>query len=164
MFDNPRTVETLATFFRLGRAPYMKGTIGTLGAIPLVFVFNLFGLYAYMGLVFIFCLFALSICDAYEMQAQSHDSPEVVIDEVAGFLVAMTWLPYTWQAFVYTFIVFRILDIFKPWPISWFDQKVKGGFGVLVDDIVAGVIVSLIMQFVYTQTDWLGVKWLPTGL
>lgn len=161
MFDNPRTVETLATFFRLGRAPYMKGTIGTLGAIPLIFVFNFFGLYVYMGLVFLFCLFALGVCDAYEMQAQSHDAPEVVIDEVAGFLVAMTWLPYTWQAFVYTFVLFRILDIFKPWPISWFDQKVKGGFGVLVDDIVAGVIVSLVMQFIFTQTDWLGFKWMP---
>lgn len=161
MFNNPRTVETFATFFRLGRVPYMKGTFGTLGAIPLVFVFNFLGLYGYMGLTFLFCLFALFVCDAYELQAQSHDSPEVVIDEVAGFLIAMTWLPYTWQAFVYAFLLFRVLDIFKPWPISALDKGVKGGFGVLVDDLVAGVLVNLIMQFIYLQTDWLGVRWVP---
>ncbi len=161
MFNNPRTVETLATFFRLGRAPYMKGTFGTLGAIPLIFVFNLFGLYGYIALTFLFCIFALLVCDAYELQAQSHDSPEVVIDEVAGFLVCMVWMPYTWQAFLYTFLVFRVLDIFKPWPIGVLDQRLKGGFGVLIDDIAAGVIVNLIMQFVYLKTDWLGVQWMP---
>lgn len=161
MFDNPRVIETFATFFKMGRAPYMKGTVGTLGAIPLVFAFNLFGLYGYMGLVFVFCIFALYICDSYELQAQSHDSPEVVIDEVAGFLVAMTWLPYTWQAFVYTFLLFRVLDIVKPWPISLLNDRVKGGWGVLIDDIVAGVLTNLIMQFIYTQTHWLGEKWVP---
>jgi phosphatidylglycerophosphatase A len=161
MFTNPRTVETLATFFRLGRAPYMKGTVGTLGAIPLIFVFNLFGLYGYMALTFAFCVFALFVCDAYELQAQSHDSSEVVIDEVAGFLICMIWLPYTWQAFLYTFLLFRFVDIFKPWPIGVLDQRLKGGFGVLVDDLAAGVLVNLVMQFVYLKTNWLGEQWMP---
>lgn len=159
MFDNPRVIERFATFFKMGKVPYFKGTFGTLGAIPLVFVFGFFGLYTYTGLVFAFCLFALYICDAYDMQAQSHDSPEVVIDEVAGFLVAMTWLPHTWQAFLYTFLLFRVLDIVKPWPISLLNDRVKGGWGVLLDDVVAGVVTNLVMQFIYTQTDWLGVRW-----
>jgi phosphatidylglycerophosphatase A len=161
MFDNPRVVETLATWFRMGKVPYFKGTFGTLGAIPLVFLFGLFGLYPYVGLVFVFCLFALSVCDAAEMQAQNHDNPEIVIDEVAGFLVAMIGLPYTWQSFLYTFLLFRALDMIKPWPISVLNDRVKGGWGVLVDDLVAGVVANLVIQFIYTQTLWLGVKWTP---
>jgi phosphatidylglycerophosphatase A len=161
MFDNPRVIENFATFFKMGKVPYFKGTFGTLGAIPFIFVFGLFGLYTYVGLVFGFCLFALYICDAYEMQAQNHDSPEVVIDEVAGYMVTMIWLPHTWQSFLYAFLLFRVLDIVKPWPISVLNDRVKGGWGVLVDDIVAGVIANLVMQFIFTQTDWLGVKWIP---
>lgn len=157
--NQSRWTEVLATFFYLGRAPYMKGTIGTLGAIPLVFLFGLAGTYVYVALCFVFCLVAWVVCEAYEFQSQNHDSPEVVIDEVAGYLVAMVWLPYTWQAFVYTFIFFRVLDILKPPPISWVDRSVRGGYGVLMDDVLAGVIVNFVMQFVYTQTDWLGVQY-----
>jgi phosphatidylglycerophosphatase A len=157
---NPKFIEVLATFFKLGRMPYFKGSFGTLGAIPLVFLFNLFGLYTYAALTFGFILFGLYICDTYEIQVQNHDSPEVVIDEVAGFLVSMLWMPMTWQAFVYVFIAFRILDIFKPFPLSYLDKNIRGGFGVMVDDIAAGVIVNLVFQFIYTQTDWLGVQYI----
>lgn len=160
--NNPKTIELLATFFYLGRSPYMKGTVGTLGAIPLVFLFSFLGLYGYMAAVFAMALMGLAVCDAYEVQSYNHDSPEVVIDEVVGFLIAMTWLPLTWQTFVYVFIAFRVLDIFKPPPISWIDEKVRGGYGVMLDDIVAGLVVNLIFQFVYTQTNWLGVQWLPS--
>ena len=156
--------ELLATFFYLGRAPYMKGTVGTLGAIPLIFIFNFigdisgYGLNMYMVLTFAFLVLALVICESYDMMTQNHDAPEVVIDEVAGYLIAMMWLPYTWQAFLYSFIIFRVLDIFKPPPISIIDQKVRGGFGVVLDDALAGVITNFIMQIIYTQTIWLGVQ------
>ena len=157
--NQSRWTEVLATFFYLGKAPYMKGTVGTLGAIPLIFLFNLGGVTIYVALTFAFTLFAWGICEAYEFSSQNHDSPEVVIDEVAGYLVAMVWMPMTWQAFVYTFVAFRVLDILKPPPISWLDKNVRGGFGVLVDDVLAGVIVNFGMQFVYSQTDWLGVQY-----
>lgn len=157
---NHRFLEIMATFFYLGKAPYMKGTVGTLGAIPLILLFNLGGIYIYMGLTFSLALFGWAVCDAYEMQTQNHDSAEVVIDEVVGYLLAMLWMPFTWQAFVYSFLIFRILDILKPPPISWLDQKVRGGFGVMVDDVVAGIITNLILQYMYTQTNWLGVQWI----
>lgn len=152
-------IELLATFFYLGRVPLIPGTIGTLGAIPLVFLFNLGGLIGYTALTFVFCLFAIRISDIYEHTVQDHDTKEVVIDEVAGFLVTMFWMPATWQAFVYGFLLFRILDIFKPFPINLIDRRAQGGFGTVVDDLVAGVIANVILQFVYTQTDWLGVKY-----
>jgi phosphatidylglycerophosphatase A len=93
---------------------------------------------------------------AYESQAGVHDSKEIVIDEVVGFLITMTWLPVTWQSALIGFIVFRFFDILKPPPIRQLDQKVQGGFGVMVDDIVAGIIGSIIMQILYNHTNWLG--------
>jgi phosphatidylglycerophosphatase A len=88
----------------------------------------------------------------------THDSKEIVIDEVVGFLITMTWLPLTWQSLVAGFVVFRFLDIVKPPPIRQLDRKVPGGFGVMVDDVAAGIIGSILLQFVYNHTNWLGVQ------
>lgn len=153
-----RTFEILATFFYLGRAPLMPGTVGTLGAIPLVFAFSLTGLYGYSALTFVFTLLAVRVADKYESMVQDHDSKEVVIDEVVGYLVAMFWLPHTWQSFLFAFIIFRALDIIKPFPINLLDQRASGGFGTVVDDLAAGVVTNVALQFVYTQTNWLGVQ------
>lgn len=156
--NSTRMTEILATFFYLGRAPFMPGTFGTLGAIPLVFIFSLFGIYGYMGATFVLCLFAIRIADNYESMVQDHDPKEIVIDEVVGFLVTMFWLPLTWQSFAIGFVVFRVLDITKPFPIGLIDERTKGGFGTVADDLVAGVIANIGLQFVYTQTNWLGVQ------
>ncbi len=150
--------EILATFFYLGRAPFMPGTWGTLGAIPLIFIFNLFGVYGYMGATFVLCLIAIRVADQYESMVQDHDPKEIVIDEVVGFLITMFWLPLTWQSFAISFVLFRALDILKPFPIGMIDSRVKGGFGTVADDMVAGVIANIALQFVYTQTTWLGVQ------
>jgi phosphatidylglycerophosphatase A len=154
-----RSIEIFATFFYLGRVPLIPGTVGTLGAIPLVYLFTLAGTYGYMALTFVFVLWSINIADKYEAVVQDHDTGDVVIDEVAGFLITMFWMPLNWQAFLYGFILFRLLDIIKPFPISVLDRRAKGGFGTVVDDLVAGVIANIIMQFMYTQTDWLGVRY-----
>ncbi|MCB0350379.1 MAG: phosphatidylglycerophosphatase A [Bdellovibrionales bacterium] len=136
----------------------MPGTVGTLGAIPLVLLFSLTGVYGYIVLTFAFTLYAIRIADQYEQMVQDHDSKEIVIDEVVGFLITMFWLPHTWQAFLIGFILFRALDIIKPYPIGYIDKNATGGFGTVVDDLVAGVIANIALQFVYTQTTWLGVQ------
>jgi phosphatidylglycerophosphatase A len=161
--NSQRFNEMLATFFYLGRAPLMPGTFGTLGAIPLVFIFNLFGTYGYMAATFVLCIFAIWVAEQYEQMVQDHDTKEVVIDEVAGFLVTMFWLPHTWQSFLAGFVLFRFLDIAKPFPINIIDRRAKGGFGTVADDLVAGVIANLVLQFVYTQTPWLGEQWKVVG-
>ena len=158
--NSRRTVEILATFFYLGRAPLMPGTVGTLGAIPLVFLFSLSGIYGYMILTFVMTLWSIRICDQDEQSTQDHDNKEIVIDEVVGFLVTMFWLPHTWQAFAIAFGVFRLLDIIKPFPINIVDQRAQGGFGTVVDDLLAGVIANVILQLIYTQTDWMGVRYI----
>jgi phosphatidylglycerophosphatase A len=155
-----RTVEAFATFFYLGRVPVMPGTVGTLGAIPVVYLFGLAGHYGYMALTFLLVLWSIRMVDQYEQLTQDHDGKEIVIDEVIGFLITMFWLPHTWQGFLAGFLVFRFLDIVKPFPINVIDQKAQGGFGTIVDDVVAGVIANVILQLVYTQTDWLGVQYI----
>ena len=100
--------------------------------------------------------FSIWVSHLYEKQTGLHDSKEVVIDEVVGFLVAMTWLPLTWQAFLAAFILFRIFDIWKPLFIGQLDRKVTGGFGVVMDDVAAGLVTNVILQWVFHRTNWLG--------
>ena len=111
-----------------------------------------------MVIVFIILIAGIYICEAYENKMQKHDSKEIVIDEVVGYLITMTWLPLTWQSAVLGFILFRFFDILKPPPIRQLDQKVKGGVGVMIDDVAAGVIANIIMQLIYAETNWLGVQ------
>ena len=86
------------------------------------------------------------------------DPKEVVIDEVAGFLVAMTWLPLSWSSFLAAFLLFRLFDVWKPLFIGYLDKNVKGGLGIVADDLAAGIVTNIILQVVYQQTDWLGHK------
>lgn len=149
---------SLATFFGVGRLPKGPGTWGTLATIPLAVLLGWWGPLWHMLVVLLLLPLSIVSAEAYEKQASRHDAKEIVIDEVVGYLIAVTWLPFTWQSFAAGFVVFRILDILKPFPISVLDQKVKGGLGVVVDDVAAGLITNVILQVVVTQTMWLGVQ------
>lgn len=128
----------------------MPGTIGTLGAIPLFILFHRFGPMPYMFATFIFIVFSVLISQVYELEiVKAHDTPELVIDEVSGYLVTMVWLPLTWQWIALGFVAFRFFDILKPYPISYIDKNMKGGLGAVADDLLAGVAASLILQYVY---------------
>jgi phosphatidylglycerophosphatase A len=75
---------------------------------------------------------------------------------VVGYVIAMTWLPLTWQSFLAAFVVFRFFDILKPGPIRRIDQRVKGGLGTVLDDVAAGLVSSVILQVLLRETHWLG--------
>jgi phosphatidylglycerophosphatase A len=68
-----------------------------------------------------------------------HDHGGIVWDEFVGFWIAMAALPVTWQSLILGFVLFRLFDILKPWPISWLDRRVSGGFGIMIDDVIAGI-------------------------
>lgn len=68
------------------------------------------------------------------------DPKEVVIDEVAGQGIALLFCPLAWQWFVAAFILFRIFDVLKPWPVGWADKNLHGGVGIMADDVLAGLI------------------------
>ena len=91
----------------------------------------------------------------YERTYQVHDPKEIVIDEVVGYVIAMTWLPLTWQSFLAAFVMFRFFDILKPGPIRRIDQKVKGGLGTVLDDVAAGLISSVLLQVLLREMPWL---------
>ncbi len=150
------TLSLLATWFYIGKIKKAPGTWATLAALPLALVLNLLGPLFYMTSVFLLLLIGIVAADFYEKKSSIHDNSEIVIDEVLGYLITMIWLPSTWQAYVIGFILFRILDIFKPFPIGYLDRKIKGGMGVMMDDIAAGIIANIILQQAYTYTAILG--------
>lgn len=133
----------LATWFGAGYAPFAPGTFGSLFALPIGWAFANESGFAGLALATIgISAIGVWAAEAYMVQAGEHDPGPVVIDEVAGQW--LTILPMaaamTWQAVLIGFILFRLFDIWKPWPISWADANIPGGLGVMVDDIMAGLL------------------------
>jgi phosphatidylglycerophosphatase A len=148
----------LATVFGCGYSKKAPGTMGSLAALPFAALVALAGPYFYMAITILLFPIGLWAAEMYERTQSEHDSQEIVIDEVLGQMIALVWLPLTWQSWLAGFILFRFFDILKPFPISWMDKNIKGGLGVIADDVAAGIAASLILQLVYTHTNWLGAQ------
>jgi len=137
----------IATFLGAGYSPKLPGTVGTAAAIPLFLLIRGLSLLWYLAVV---C--AISLAGVYtssEMEKEwGKDPSRVVIDEVAGFLLALVSRPRKWQIILYAFVIFRALDILKPPPVGTIDKKVEGGLGIMGDDLVAGGITALILGVV----------------
>ncbi|PCH83954.1 MAG: phosphatidylglycerophosphatase A [Piscirickettsiaceae bacterium] len=88
-------------------------------------------------------LLGIWICGKTANDMGVHDHGGIVWDEIAGYLLTMLWVPLTWMNIVLGFVLFRLFDILKPWPINLLDRHVKGGFGIMVDDIIAGLMAAL---------------------
>jgi phosphatidylglycerophosphatase A len=147
-------IDLLATWFYVGKLKPAPGTWGTLATLPLIWLFNQFGPYGYMLSSVLLTAAAIIIAQNYEALHKGHDHAEVVIDEVVGFVVAMTWLPMKWPYILAAFIIFRALDILKPPPIRQIDQRIPGGLGVVADDLVAGIGTNMVLQLVLSS-GWL---------
>jgi phosphatidylglycerophosphatase A len=76
------------------------------------------------------------------------DHPGIVWDEIVGYLITMTAAPAGWTWIVLGFVLFRLFDIWKPWPISWLDRNIKGGLGIMLDDALAGTYACLVLQLI----------------
>ena len=138
------------TWFQSGRIRPASGTWGSLAALPFCWAVK-----EYAGLpgLLIFAALALGIgfiaLKYYLAHADSADPSEVVIDEVLGMALLFTTLPnYNWGLIALGFVVFRVLDSLKPFPIGWCDRHIKGPMGVMIDDLVAGVIAAAILLVV----------------
>ncbi len=145
--------------YGLGDIKSAPGTFGTIGVLPLCLVLSFLPSLLALIFTFLFVLFAIVCAEFYESEMKTHDSKKIVIDEMAGYLVAMVWLPITWPSYILGFTVFRLLDIFKPFPISFIEKRLKGGVGVVMDDVLAGLFTNVFLQILYTQTPLLGQKW-----
>lgn len=140
-------MNKIAAFFALGfgsgLAPKAPGTFGTLAAVPLYWFLQDLPLTTYLLICLVATVFGVWVCDAYSRQLGVHDHPSIVWDEVVGYLITMTFAPAGWQWIVTGFVLFRLFDIWKPWPINLLDKHVSGGFGIMVDDILAGIYAAL---------------------
>src|SRR5690606_36730218 len=146
VFRNP--VHFLAFGLGSGAAPVAPGTFGTLAAIPLYLLLDLLPLSWYLlALVLGFAL-GIWLCERTSRDLGVHDHGGIVWDEFVGFWLTMLAAPSGWQWIVAGFVLFRVFDIWKPFPISWLDRHVKGGLGIMVDDVVAGIYAWLCLQVV----------------
>lgn len=147
-----------ATLFGLGKKFPAPGTVGTIVTLPLAAALMWVGPLWHMAAVILFLPVAILAAEFYEQEGGGHDPKEVIIDEVLGFMVTMVWLPLTWQSLVAGFVCFRLLDIFKPFPISRMDKNIKGGLGTIADDLAAGMVANVALHLALTHTNWLGVQ------
>jgi len=135
-----------ASWFGLGYLPKMPGTWGTLGAIPLWWAMSGLDWPRFLIVTVSFITVAIWISNEAEKIYGKHDVQHIVIDEVAGLLVAGFLVPFAWPEVVTTFLLFRLFDMTKPGPIRWLDRHIGGGVGVVIDDVVAGVAACLVMH------------------
>ncbi len=137
-----------------GLAPVAPGTFGTLAAIPLVW-FLPQSIAAFTLFVLVLFVAGVWFCEYCTNALKVHDHGAIVFDEWVGFFVAMIAVPRTLSTVVIAFILFRLLDILKPWPIRNIDARVHGGFGIMIDDVVAGLMACTILHAL------LNLGWVP---
>ncbi len=149
--QKPDIYSFLATFLGVGYLPKMPGTWGSLAAfgVYLMLPSSLFiipGLYFSIPALLLFSLFAVFVSGKAELKL-GHDAGSIVIDEVCGYFIAVMFLPKMALIGVYAFLFFRVFDIAKPFPVSR-SQKLPGGWGVVTDDLLAGIYANLLTQII----------------
>ncbi len=124
------------------KAPGTWGTLAGLAVMPLLYMLPLS-----LALVFIAVasVFGFWLCGRVADDLGVHDHGGIVWDEMVGIWMTLIFLPNTWQWWVLGFVLFRILDILKPWPISVLDRNVGGGLGIMIDDMLAGLIAGAVL-------------------
>lgn len=138
----------LATWWGVGYVPRAPGTAGTIAAIPFFLLLSLLPLYGYLACVLGIGLAACWAAGEAERIFQEQDSKRIVIDEAVGFFITMTALPPTWPYLIGGFCLFRCFDILKPPPIRLIERKVPGGYGVVLDDVLAGIYAQISLRII----------------
>lgn len=126
--------------FGSGLIPFMPGTMGSLAAIPLILLLIPASNLVFLLITVVSVLVGIYICDKTAKAMRVHDHGSIVWDEVAGMLITFLFVPLTMVNIVLGFLLFRFFDILKPWPISFIDKHIHGGFGIMLDDVIAGLM------------------------
>jgi phosphatidylglycerophosphatase A len=152
-------VKTIFTFlgtgFGVGYTPFLPGTAGTLlGIVIYLFLSRIFTRpFSYVVMLVIFSGFGVWICGKCDHRLGKKDSPTIVIDEIGGFLVTMFALPVSFRFIFLGFILFRAFDILKPFKIEKL-ERLPGGWGIMIDDIAAGVLANLMLHIARVMLGW----------
>jgi len=141
-------IPLLATGLGVGYSPIAPGTLGTLITIPIYYFLSNIPSPLYELTLLTFFFFSVWISENAEIFFGKRDDQRIVIDEMMGFLITMLWVPRTILFIIMGFFLFRFFDIFKPFPIRRLEAKCSGGFGVVLDDMIAGVYSNIILQII----------------
>ena len=145
IWTNP--VHFLAFGLGSGSAPCAPGTFGTAAAIPVYLLLVHFLAWpVYAIVVVVMFVFGVWLCDRTERDIGVHDHSGIVWDEIVGFLLTMTALPRSGLWVIAGFCLFRLFDIWKPWPVRQADRHIKGGLGIMLDDILAALYALLVLH------------------
>ena len=130
----------VATWFGVGLAPFAPGTWGSLAALPVACLVELYagrvGLLVALAVVFVAGIWASEVM---VRRGTAQDPGFIVVDEVAGMFLTLAFTPLTWWGIGIAFVLFRVADVIKPFPANWCDANVHGGLGVMLDDLVAAI-------------------------
>jgi len=143
LLRNPR--HFLALGFGAGLSPVAPGTAGSLVALPFVWLFAQFGAWACAAAVVAGFAAGVVYCARAAEALGAADHPAVVWDEVVGMWAALCFIPLSWSALIAGFLLFRLFDIAKPWPIRRL-ERAPGGFGIMLDDLAAGLLANLVLR------------------
>lgn len=138
-------VHFLAFGFGAGLSPRAPGTFGTLVAVPIVVVVAQFGWTVHLVFALVACLAGIYLCGESARRLAVHDHPAIVWDEIAGYTVTMLAAPAEPLWLAAGFALFRFFDIVKPSPIREADHRLRGGLGIMLDDIIAGVFAGAVL-------------------
>lgn len=143
LWTNP--IHFIACGFGIGAIPFAPGTFGTLLGVLIYLAMRHLPLVGYLAVVFAMNVVGIYLCGKVNRDWGTKDHPAAVWDEIAAFPITLIAMPWAWYWVLTAFILFRILDIAKPWPI-YLLERVKGGLGIMLDDIGAAVIVLIVLQ------------------
>lgn len=147
-FSHP--ANYISTWFGVGYCPIAPGTAGSIAAVPIAWgIHQLAGPYG-SGVLFVAAVVVFFVglwaSHVYAATTGGGDPKEVVVDEVAGQWLALVFvLPDQLWMFAVGFVLFRFFDIVKPWPVNWADRHLPGGWGIMLDDVVAGIYAGIVM-------------------
>ncbi len=137
----------LAFGFGSGLARKAPGTFGTVAAIPVYVLLSGVDFWLYSAITVMVSVVGIWICGIAADKLGEHDFGGIVWDEIAGYLITLWFVSFSWSNVLWGFILFRIFDILKPWPIKWIDAKISGGFGIMFDDVIAGIFAGLVLLY-----------------
>jgi phosphatidylglycerophosphatase A len=141
-----RVLTGIATAGFAGRVPFAPGTFGSLIGLPVYYVMSLFPLSVVFAGLIGFIVFACWVAGEAEKTLGDKDPGCIVIDEIAGMAVTFFALDFSWAVAIAGFALFRFFDVLKPFPIRYLEKRYGGGFGVVIDDVAAGVISNLVLR------------------
>lgn len=144
ILTNP--IHLLAFGFGAGLSPKAPGTVGTVVAVFIYLLLPGMSPLVFAGLILLSFLFGVWICGKTAEDLGVHDHGGIVWDEFVGYWITMFMAPTGLIWVLLGFVLFRLLDIFKPWPIKWADKELSGGLGIMLDDVLAGIMAALCIQ------------------